>query len=50
MSPSNSEFPTMWLVLGDKGYQAAQKFVRLLHPKKKPTGGSLTADEIENNR
>ncbi|KAJ0405908.1 hypothetical protein ATCC90586_005853 [Pythium insidiosum] len=45
----SENYATSWAVLTDKGYQGAASFVRAIHPKKKPVGGSLTAEELQRN-
>lgn len=38
MGPLQAAFPQLWVILGDKGYQGAQNFIRLVHPKKNRQG------------
>ena len=41
----SDQYAGAWAVLGDKGYQGAAEFVRIVHPKKKPPRGMLSLDD-----
>jgi hypothetical protein len=45
----SQNYPNMWGVLVDKGYQGAMSILRAIHPKKKPKGGELTREDVERN-
>lgn len=44
------KYPNMWAIIGEKGYQGGSNFIRIIHPKKKPPGGLLSATDVEENR
>jgi hypothetical protein len=45
-----TQFPNMWAVLVDKGYQGAGRVLRTIQPKKQPRGGTLDRDDIARNK
>ncbi|ETL97053.1 hypothetical protein L917_05591 [Phytophthora nicotianae] len=45
-----TQFPNMWAILVDKGYQGAGQVLRTIQPKKQPCGGTLDRDDIARNR
>ena len=45
----SQNYPKMWAVLVDKGYQGAMSLLRAIHPKKKPAGGELSREDVERN-
>lgn len=46
----HGEYEEQWAVIADKGYQDEENFLRLIHPKKKPSHHSLNAEENIRNR
>ncbi|KAE8876558.1 hypothetical protein PF005_g7017 [Phytophthora fragariae] len=50
MGGEPTQFPDMWAVLVDKGYQGAGRVLRTIQPKKKPRGGTLDRDDLAWNR
>ncbi|KAE8886122.1 hypothetical protein PF002_g2874 [Phytophthora fragariae] len=44
------QFPDMWAVLVDKGYQGAGRVLRTIQPKKKPRGETLDRDDLARSR
>ncbi|GMF48082.1 unnamed protein product [Phytophthora fragariaefolia] len=45
-----TQFPEMWAILVDKGYQGAGRVLRTIQPKKKPRGGILDRDDLARNK
>ncbi|OWY99315.1 LOW QUALITY PROTEIN: hypothetical protein PHMEG_00029695 [Phytophthora megakarya] len=45
-----SQFPQMWGVLVDKGYQGAGRVLRTIQPRKQPRGGTLDHEDIARNK
>ncbi|EGZ13313.1 hypothetical protein PHYSODRAFT_513607 [Phytophthora sojae] len=45
-----TQFPEMWAVLVDKGYQGAGRVLRTVQPKKKPRGGTLDRVDLARNK
>ncbi|OWZ09797.1 hypothetical protein PHMEG_00017446 [Phytophthora megakarya] len=45
-----SQFPQMWGVLVDKGYQGAGRVLRTIQPRKQPRGGTLDDEDIAHNK
>lgn len=45
-----TQFPSMWAMLVDKGYQGAGRAVRTIQPKKKARGGVLDRDDLARNK
>lgn len=46
----STDFPDMWGVLVDKGYQGIHTHLRGIHPTRKPRGGELSHTERERNK
>lgn len=46
----SAAYPRQWAILVDKGYQGAQAICRTIQPKKKPTNGQLSNDDIQRNK
>ncbi|KAG3177923.1 hypothetical protein PC128_g16653 [Phytophthora cactorum] len=45
----SEQYQEAWAILADKGYQGGASMLRVVHPKKKPRNGELTADELARN-
>ncbi|KAG2829994.1 hypothetical protein PC129_g6679 [Phytophthora cactorum] len=45
----SEQYQEAWAILADKGYQGGASMLRVIHPKKKPRNGELTADELARN-
>ncbi|KAE9049346.1 hypothetical protein PR001_g3399 [Phytophthora rubi] len=45
----SEQYQEAWAILADKGYQGAATMLRVVHPKKKPRNGELTAEEHARN-
>lgn len=45
-----SEYPVMWAMLVDKGYQGISNTLRGIHPKRKPRGAELTTVDFNRNQ
>ncbi|EGZ24543.1 hypothetical protein PHYSODRAFT_325652 [Phytophthora sojae] len=45
-----TQFPEMWAVLVDKGYQGSGRVLRTIQPKKKPRGGTLDRVDLARNK
>ncbi|ETV63501.1 hypothetical protein H257_19579 [Aphanomyces astaci] len=43
-------YGTMWAVLVDMGYYGINEHIRGIHPKRRPAGGYLEADDLERNQ
>jgi len=50
LGPLCGEYPHIWAILADKGYQGSAEFLRTIIPKRKPANGLLTRGGEEKNR
>lgn len=46
----SDQYPKLWTLFVDKGYQGLAKLIRALMPNKKLAGGHLTLDEEQYNK